>query len=390
MKQEYMSYAREAMDQTVKSGELPGVSALVFHKGEEAFFHVSGEQDMENHAPLERDTIFRLFSMTKPITAAAAMILVQRGQLDVFAPVSRYLDGFAHQQVATAMGTTPVRQQATIKDLLNMTSGLVYPGEDNPAQKQMRYLFAQVKRKLENDQPTSTVDFANLIGRQPLAFHPGESWQYGTSSDVLGAVIERVSGMSFGLFLKRELLEPLQMTDTGFYVPKEKKFRFSRLYQMKDGKLQVFPHNHLGLNDYLSPPAFESGGAGLVSTIDDALRFCRMLLGRGELEGKRILSEAAVDFMTHNQLSDIQRQGFMWDSLRGCGYSCYMRVMESPSQSPTFGSVGEYGWDGWTGTYFTVDPKHDFILVVMMQKTDSGTTELVRKLRNIVFSALEN
>ena len=389
MNKEYRLYAREAMEQSVKSGELAGVSAVVFHRGEEALFHACGEQDMENHVPLMRDTIFRLFSMTKPMTAAAAMILVQRGQLDVFAPVSRYLDGFAHQRVATAMGATPVRQQATIKDILNMTSGLVYPGEGSPAEKEMRFLFAQVKRRLENDQPTSTVDFANLIGRQPLAFHPGESWQYGTSSDVLGAVIEKVSGMSFGMFLKRELFEPLQMTDTGFHVPGEKQKRFSRLYQMKDGKLQVFPHNHLGLNDYLSAPAFESGGAGLVSTIDDALRFCRMLLGRGQLEGKRILSEAAVDFMTHNQLSDLQRQGFLWDSLRGCGYSCYMRVMEQPSQSPTFGSAGEYGWDGWTGTYFTVDPAHEMILVVMMQKTDAGTTELVRKLRNIVYSGLE-
>jgi len=389
MNKEYRAYAREAIEQTVKSGELAGVSALVFHRGEEVLFHACGEQDLENHVPLMRDTIFRLFSMTKPMTAAAAMILVQRGQLDIFAPVSRYLDGFARQQVATAMGTTPARQQMTVKDLLNMTSGLVYPGESDPAEKQMRYLFAQVKRKLENDQPTSTVDFANLIGRQPLAFHPGESWQYGTSSDVLGAVIERVSGMPFSLFLKRELFEPLHMADTGFYVPTEKKHRFSRLYQMKDGRLQVFPHNHLGLNDYMTPPAFESGGAGLVSTIDDSLRFCRMMLGRGKLDGTQILSESAVDFMTHNQLSHVQRQGFQWDSLRGFGYSCYMRVMENPSQSPTFGSIGEYGWDGWTGTYFTVDPVHEMILIVMMQKTDAGTTELVRKLRNIVCSGLE-
>ncbi len=389
MNKMYRTYARETMEQTVKSGELAGVSALVFHGGEEVFFQACGEQDMENHVPLMRDTIFRLFSMTKPMTAAAAMILIQQGLLDVFAPVSRYLDGFAHQQVATAMGTTPVRQQMTIKDLLNMTSGLVYPGEGNPAEKQMRYLFAQVKRKLENDQPTSTVEFANLIGRQPLAFHPGESWQYGTSSDVLGAIIERVSGMPFSLFLKRELFEPLQMVDTGFYVPNEKIHRFSRLYQMKDGRLQVFPHNHLGLNDYMTPPVFESGGAGLVSTIDDSLRFCRMMLGRGKLDGTRVLSESAIDFMTHNQLSSVQRQGFQWDSLRGFGYSCYMRVMENPSQSPTFGSVGEYGWDGWTGTYFTIDPVHEMILIVMMQKTDAGTTELVRKLRNIVFSGLE-
>ena len=157
---------------------------------------------------------------------------------------------------------------------------------------------------------------------------------------------------------------------------------------MRDGHLEAFRENHLGLNDFMSPPAFQSGGAGLISTIDDMLRFCRMLLGFGELEGIRILSPASISYMSNPQLTSNQMQGFNWDSLAGYGYGCFMRVLQSPSQSRSFGSAGEFGWDGWTGTYMTIDPAHELILLVMMQKTDSGITDLTWKIRNIIYAGI--
>ena len=138
----------------------------------------------------------------------------------------------------------------------------------------------------------------------------------------------------------------------------------------------------------MSPPAFQSGGAGLISTIDDMLRFCRMLLGGGEMEGIRILSPMSISYMSHPQLTSNQMQGFNWDSLAGYGYGCFMRVLQSPSQSRSFGSAGEFGWDGWTGTYMTIDPAHELILLVMMQKTDSGITDLTWKIRNIIYAGI--
>jgi CubicO group peptidase (beta-lactamase class C family) len=388
MDRQQLAYMIQAMEQAIENGELPGVSTLVFQKGKEEFFHACGAMDMEAGIPLKRDTLFRIFSMTKPVTAAAAMILMQRGLLSMGTPVSHYLSGFHDQKVAAPDGLVPARREVTIRDLLNMTSGLVYPGNDVPAESKMATLFAQIKSCSENGKPVSTVEFANRIGRQPLAFHPGDSWRYGTSADVLGAVIEIVAKMPFGDFLRKEIFEPLGMHDTGFYVPHNKADRFSRLYCMINGHLEVFLENHLGLNDFLSPPAFQSGGAGLISTIDDMLNFCRMLMGKGEMDGIRILSPAAAAYMSHHQLTPLQMQGFNWDSLSGYGYGCFMRVLQSPSQSRSFGSAGEFGWDGWTGTYMTIDPAHELILLVMMQKTDSGITDLTWKIRNIVYAGI--
>jgi len=388
MDRQQLKHMIPAMEQAIDNGILPGVSVLVYQKGKEEFFHACGSLDIEAGIPLKRNALFRIFSMTKPVTAAAAMILMQRGLLDIGTPVSRYMKGFAHQKVATSSGFVPAKREVTIRDLLNMTSGLVYPGDDDPAGMAMAALFDQMKSGLENGNPTSTVDFANLLGQQPLSFHPGDGWRYGTSADVLGAVIETITKAPFGEFLQKEIFEPLHMYDTGFYVPCDKVHRLTRLYCMENGRLAVFQKNHLGLNDFLTPPAFQSGGAGLISTTDDMLQFCRMLLGGGEADGVRILSPAATAYMSHHQLNSRQMQDYNWDSLAGYGYGCFMRVMQAPSQSRSFGSIGEFGWDGWTGPYMTIDPEHELIMLVMMQKTDSGITELTWKIRNIVYGSI--
>jgi CubicO group peptidase (beta-lactamase class C family) len=272
-----------------------------------------------------------------------------------------------------------------------MTSGIAYPDESFEAGILMDKLYKDIRKKLESGCPTSTIDYCNEIGKIPLAFQPGEAWLYGASADILGAVVEIVSGKKFSEFLKEEIFLPLGMVDTDFYVPAEKQHRFAQIYDFnaEQGSLKPFLDNHLGLNNYLTPPAFESAGAGLVSTIDDYSKFASMLLNGGQYKGTRILGRKTVAFLSQSQLDEKQQESFQWDSLKGYSYGNLMRVLESKSEAATNGSLGEFGWDGWTGNYFFIDPEEQLIMLYMIQKTNTGTTDFTRKLRAIVYSALD-
>ena len=212
---------------------------------------------------------------------------------------------------------------------------------------------------------------------------------YGFSADILGAVIEVVSGMKFGEFLQKELFEPLEMVDTGFYVPKEKEHRWAQYYDVT-GEGKFVPHvgNHLG--EYCGEDvAFESGGAGLVSTLDDYMHFATMMVNRGEYKGKRILGRKTVEFMTENHLSQEQLAPFNWYSTVGYGYGCLMRILIDQGKAGTNSSLGEHGWDGWTGNYVTMNPKEDLVLLYFIQRCGAGMTPVVRKLRMATYAALE-
>ncbi len=378
------------MDETTARGETPCALVLLWQDGEEKFFYASGHADLGRNIPACRDTIFRLFSLTKPMTAAAAMTLAERGDLDLIAPVSEYLYGFQNQRVALSdTETEPVRRPVQVRDLFSMTSGLCYPGEATPAERAMARLFADFSAEEAAGRQPDTLTLAKRIGQQPLAFQPGEKWMYGTSADVLGAVIEAVSGKPLDEYMRESLFDPLEMKDTGFFVPEEKRNRFATLYERKDGILSPFVQNHLGLNAFLSRPSYIAGGAGAVSTIDDMLRFARMLLGEGTLGNTRVLSPRSVAWLSHNHLNAKQLEGLEWDSLYGYGYGGLMRVLMDPARSFSLGTEGEYGWDGWTGPYMSVNPKDHLALLIFQQKTDSGITPLTRKIRNIVYSHVE-
>lgn len=380
-----------AIENEINIGNINGASICLLKDNEEVYRSEFGYANKETKTPMKKDTIFRMFSMSKPITAVATMILFERGIIDLFYPVSRYLNGFKNQKVATEFGLVDANKEITIRDLLNMTSGIAYPDDNFEAGIQMGNLYKDIKQKLENGNPTSTIDYCNQIGQVPLAFQPGESWLYGASADILGAVIEIVSGKKFSQFLKDEIFIPLGMDDTDFYVPSEKQHRFAQIYDYNAdlGRLTPFLNNHLGLNNYLTPPAFESGGAGLVSTINDYGKFASMLLNRGIYQGTRILSRKTVDFLIQNQLNEKQLAGFQWDSIRGYGYGNLMRVLKNKSEAATNGSIGEFGWDGWTGNYFFVDPEENLVMIYMIQRTNMGTTDFTRKLRTIVYSSLD-
>ena len=368
-----------------------GALVMVLHKGEEVFFGAYGERDKEKHLPMTRDTIFRCYSMTKPITSVAVMRLVERGELSLSDTVDMYLPGFKDQKVLEGGKEVPVKRKVTIKHLLNMTAGVVYPDMSFPAGERMENLQKEFYDNLKKGIEPTTYEFANMVGQCPLEFHPGEAWRYSYCADVLGAVIEVVSGMSFGEYLRKYIFDPLQMPDTDFYVHEGSEYRLAVNYEYKPDIKSLVPCDwqHLCLSHFhLKKPRFESGGAGLVSTIDDYAHFSRMLLGRGEYGGARIIGDKTLKWMTMNHLDEKQLRTYDWDDKGGYGYGCLMRVMMEPEHHTSLGEAGEYGWDGWLGSYMLIDPKNDLGLVYVIQKCGGNGYRDIESIRNIVYSAL--
>ena len=367
--------------------ECAGANLMVLKEGKEIFYLEDGYADLEEGLHIKRNTIFRMYSMTKPVTAAAAMILLERGVIDLYEPVSKFLPGFKNQAVAEGDQLFSLEREVNVKDLLSMTSGLVYGGNDKAGQETEAF-FEEVDVRLLSDNPVSTFEAVNRLGRCALAFQPGSAWQYGASADVLGAVVEVAGDMRFGEFLEKEIFEPLGMKDTAFWVPAEKRNRLAKTYEYdQNGNLTPYFGNHLGIISSMDRiPAFESGGAGLASTIDDYARFANMLMNDGSLDGVQILRPKTVEYMTNCTLTP-EHQKYIWPALGGYSYGNLMRVMTDCSKAGIVSSPGEYGWDGWLGAYFCNCPKDKLTILFMMQKTDSGTTPLTRKLRNIILSS---
>ncbi len=379
---------RDVMRDMVGDAFVSGVNALVIKDGEEVFYGQEGVRDIETAEPMTRDTIFRLYSMSKPVTAAAVMILLQEGKIDLGDSVGKYLPGFEKPILLKGWMPMQTEKPVTIQELLNMTSGVVYPGENGPAEVRTGILMEEIKDKLLTKEALSTVEIANRLGRIPLAFEPGERWNYGMSADVLGAVVEQVSGLRFGEFLKERIFLPLGMEDTDFYVPAEKQNRLAKVYRGTEQGLALYTEPHLGIQNRMEfSPAFESGGAGLCSTVDDYSRFSRMLLNRGTLDGVTILKPGVVDFMTSCHVTERQQAGVNeWESLAGYTYGNLLRVMKDPGSALSLGCIGEYGWDGWLGTYMANIPEKNITFLLMQQRTDSGTTGYVRRIRNIILA----
>ena len=372
----------DVLQEMVDTGFVAGVTCMVLQDGEEQCYYEAGFQDSANRIPIARNTIFRLYSMTKPITSAAVMMLLEDGKLDLLEPVSKYLPGFLNQTVIRNGMETPVSRPVTIQNLLNMTSGLTYDGQNCVTEVRTGALFQEAADKLSSPHPLSTVEFMNRLGKIPLAFEPGEKWQYGASADVLGAIVEIVSGMRFGEFLEKRIFAPLGMKDTAFYVPQDKQSRLSKVYEATPDGLKTYHGSHLAVQNRMERnPAFESGGAGLVSTIDDYAAFAQMLLQNGSC----LLSPKTVEFMTGSRLMPaLQNDVNRWESMPGYTYANLLRIMTNPEIAVSMGSRGEYGWDGWLGCHFLNDPAAGLTFIFMMQKKDAGTTPLARKLRNVV------
>lgn len=384
---------KDMLQLAVLNKEIAGANVLVYEHNEEIFYYETGFADIENKKAIQRDSIFRLYSMTKPVTAIAVMKIMEQGLIDLYDPVEKYLPGFKHQKVAVDGKLVEPKRAVNIMDLLAMTSGLVYGGDSVTGQLTNQF-WIDLDQRLLTEDPMKTVEAMNALGHIPLLFHPGEAWEYGTSADVLGAIVEVVTGKKFGQFLKNELFTPLGMKDTGFYVPKEKQDRLVRTYErlIEDEQVKLIPYvnNHLGIINAMDrEPAFESGGAGLVSTVDDYAKFAQMLMQDGIYNGTRILRSKSVEYVTTRILTAGQQSFFdNWHTLAGHSYGSLMRIVTDTKKAGTITSLGEYGWDGWLGAYFANCPLDDVTILFMIQMKDAGTTPTTRKLRNIVLGDL--
>ena len=386
----YNETVENLIKREIDNGNIVGASMLVIHKNREIYHNTFGYADKENKVLMKRDTIFRMFSMTKPITAVATMILAERGEIDLLDPVSKYFQEYKNQLVYNDNNDLePAKREITISDLLNMTSGIPYP-DDTKSGKELGDMLRGFIKKREMGESVTTQDYVRAIGKIPLLFQPGEKWSYGFSADILGGIIEIVSNKKFSEFLRDEIFLPLGMKDTGFFVPKEKRDRFAAIYRFDENEKFLKPFKESFLGEYYGEDvAFESGGAGLVSTLDDYSKFAMMMINKGKYNGVRILGRKTIEFMIKDKLTDKQKVDFTWDSIKGYGYGCLMRILINQGEAGTNASLGEFGWDGWTGNYIIMDPKEELIFMYFIQRCDSGVTPVVRKLRMAIYAAIE-
>lgn len=378
------------LERAINNNDIAGAGVLVLKDGKEVLYTDAGYASIEENRVFNRDTICRIYSMSKPVTSAAAMILMERGLLEMGQPVADIIPEFKNPMVWEGDEKVPAKRWILVKDLLNMTSGLSY-GSDDPAGHEVWRILEDMDSRLYGDNPMSTMELALRLAKCGLSFHPGDKWLYGTSADVLGAVIEKITDMPYGDFLKKEIFEPLGMNDTDFYVPEEKRGRLADVYEKTSEGLKLCKTNHLGIKYTLDKmPPFQSGGAGLTSTLDDYAKFATMLLNNGTYEGKQILKPQTVKYMTTGKLTPWQQESVWrsWDGMYGYGYGNLLRVMEEPGMAMFQTWKDEYGWDGWLGTYFCNSPENAATVLLFCQKKDAGTMDVTKRIRNILKSEL--
>ncbi|MEU7897605.1 serine hydrolase domain-containing protein [Nonomuraea sp. NPDC049152] len=384
---------REVLAGHVDSGAVPGLVALV-GRGDETYVEAIGTMRIGGGAPMRRDTIFRMASLSKPITAAAVMILIEECRLRLDDPVDTWLPELADRRVLTRIDaplddTIPAHRSITVRDLLTFTFGfgvVLAPPDTHPIQVAMR--------ELGMDGTTLAAgpdEWIAGLGSLPLMYQPGKLWQYHTGSDVLSVLIPRVAGQPFGTFLRERLLDPLGMTDTGFHVPADKIHRLPTSYAHQEtGEPVVWDEAEGG--KYSRPPAFEAGGDGLVSTVDDYHAFYRMLLNKGTHGGERILSRASVELMTMDHLTPeqkVEKDAFGDHFGRHGGYGFGMAVR---THRRDLASVGQFGWDGGLGTTAYADPAEGLtgILLTQAAMDSQDTPRLHRDFWTTAYQTLDD
>lgn len=377
----------------VDDKEIVGGSLLVIKDGEEYYYADAGYADYEAGKKISRDTIFRIYSQSKPVTGFASTQMIDRGIICPRTPLYEYLPGFKNQVYGDdckPVGLRPVY----LADCLNMTSGISYPNGNGPlAARESEKRVAELRKKQDEGKKVTTNEFINSLGSCPLSFMPGTRWEYGYSADVMGAVLEVATGKTFGELLKEEIFEPLNMKDTGFVLSEEKRDRLAQTYCIKNGEISRFGYwadRNLGLNAYKAETSFESGGAGLVSTIDDYAQFAKMLQARGTYNNHRFISEYGYRYYHAPQLTESQAKGFNWQDCDGHNYGNFVMMVKDGAPSSFFANKGTYGWGGWLGTNFFVDPVEKLSLLYMTQRGDcTNTTSMFYKLRSALYGCLD-
>jgi CubicO group peptidase (beta-lactamase class C family) len=373
----------------VDSGKVSGVVMLVMRHGRVAYKKAFGSADREAHRPMTTDALFRIASQTKAITSVAIMALIEEGKLRLSDPVSNFVPGFAGTRVAgssdSGVTLVPVRRAITIRDLLTHTAGISY-GTDSLVREQYRaaglgpaagygWYFADKAEPI-----CASIDRLSTL---PIVEQPGTRFVYGYNTDILGCVVERVSGQPLDRFFQARIFTPLRMTDTWFYPPSREAGRLTAVYAISDsGRLVRAPDGPLGQGDYIDGPRMSfSGGAGLVSTARDYARFLQMLDNGGMLEGARILSPSTVRLMTSDQIDTVYRA-------HGLGFGLGFEILTNPGAAGEYGRAGRFSWGGAYGSNYWVDPASDLVAVFMMQLMPRRGMDLAERFRTLVYQAL--
>ncbi|MBL8275737.1 MAG: beta-lactamase family protein [Pelomonas sp.] len=366
-----------AIDEQIAARQLAGGVMVVLRDGKPVVFKAYGQRDIEHALPMRTDTIFRIASMTKALTTVAAMILYEEGRFLLKDPVARYLPAFANLQVALpGGGTEKARRPLTIHDLLTHTAGMSY----GPGPAKAAYDAAGMKDWYLVGHDETLAAWTDRLAALPLQSQPGEQFIYGYATDVLGRLVEVVSGQPLDRFIKERITDPLRMPDTGFWVPPQKADRLANVYGLEGGQLKLMETAER--SDFVrGPRKLLSGGAGMVSTAGDYTRFLQMLLNRGELDGVRILSPHTVALMTADHLAEKAR-----GDADGFGLGFWVNVRRGGFKE--LGSEGAFGWGSAYFPQYTVDPKERLVILLMTQLRPAGNSTLALRVRNLTYQAL--
>jgi CubicO group peptidase (beta-lactamase class C family) len=370
----------DAFKRDIDNGTIPGVTVMVARHGQIGWFDALGRQNPASRTPMAHNSIFRIFSMTKPIVSIGIMMLLEEGHLLLSDPLEKFIPEFSSQNVGVEnngkLDLVPRVRSITIQDLLRHTSGITYDHTGNGPVQEMYRQSRLRSRKISN------AEHATLVASMPLICQPGSEWNYSRSTDILGRIIEVVSGKTLSAFLAERIFVPLQMAETGFHAAEENADRLAEAFAA-----DPWTGEPVQLFNMLDKPVMESGGGGLVSTTMDYARFCQMLLNGGTLEGNRIIGRKTLQLMTSDHLGpDIRIQGPLLQP--GHGFGLGFAVRTAQGMAPVAGSVGQFFWSGIAGTFFWVDPSEDLFAVFMAQ--GPGQRDYFRNLvRNLVYAAVE-
>lgn len=374
-----------AVEQEVKQAQIAGAIVYIARDGKPVHFKTYGQQDIERGKPMQKDAIFRIASMSKALTSVAAMMLYEEGKFLLKDPVSKFIPAFANSVVAVPApagsgqpyATEKLRRPITIRDLLRHTAGMTYGSGLASAD----YKKAGLADWYLLDKQESLEQMVNRLAALPLHGHPGEAFQYGYATDVLGRVIEVVSGMPLDRFIEQRITQPLGMVDTSFFLPPEKTARLANVYGMEGGKLVL--KETAAKSDFVNgPKQLLSGGAGMLSTTTDYARLLQMLLNGGELDGVRLLAPKTVELMHANHTGDKYR------SIDGDGFGLGFWTIADVGVSGELGSVGAYGWGSAYFPQYVVDPKERLILIFMTQHRPAGSSTLNQRIKVLTYQAL--
>jgi CubicO group peptidase (beta-lactamase class C family) len=390
---ERLARIRPWMEKLVADNKLPGVLTVVARRGKAVYAESAGYRDVAARLPVTEDTIYRIYSMTKAITSTAIMMLYEEGRFQLDDPISRYLPMFKDVRVYAGGGaekydTVPAKNPITFKQLLTHTSGLTYGFTGSP----VSAIYQAAKFDFQTED-ASLWQMMERLAKLPLLAQPGTEWNYSVSTDVLGALVETISGMGFDQFLRTRIFEPLGMKDTDFHVHRGNQARFAANYQKAEGGGMTLIDEPRD-SRYMQPRKLCSGGGGLVSTASDYLRFCKMIARRGELDGVRILGRKTVEYMRINHLQtggDLASMGmprFSESTMAGIGFGLGFAVVIDPAKVELLCSAGEHYWGGAASTAFWIDPQEDLIAIMMTQLMPSSSYLIRRELRTLVNQAL--